>query len=71
MEEIKKTLSGKVFVYGKKTKETIPCNMKYAGFKMENKYAFYIWNKKNKTKSLVYFSKTSLLSNIKNGNIKV
>jgi len=44
--------------------------MKYAGFKMGNKYCFYTWSERNKAKVLTYWSKTSLISNIKSGMIK-
>ena len=65
-------LNGKVYTYGKdsKTSQTVAVKMKYAGFTLDNKHAFYVWSKMNPSKSLVYFSKTSLNSNISSGKIK-
>jgi uncharacterized membrane protein len=53
-----------------KTSQTVAVKMKYAGFTLDNKHAFYVWSKMNPSKSLVYFSKTSLNSNISSGKIK-
>jgi hypothetical protein len=65
-------LNGKVYTYGKdsKTSQTVAVKMKYAGFTLDNQHAFYVWSKMNPSKSLVYFSKTSLNSNISSGKIK-
>ena len=66
------TFNNKIYTYGKTSKKdsTSAVKMQYAGFSMDNKHGFYIWSKISPKKTLAFFSKTSLNSNIESGTIK-